>query len=418
MSPAPCRAAVHPIKSCAGIAAAARPCWSRPGWSSTAPGWWSTPHGEMLTQRDCRAGAGAAAASSQRTVLRAPGMLALHLRWTRWKRRPACACGTTWSRPTTWARWRRSGSATFWAAAAPGALRPRRKRLSDPAWAGDPSKPRTPSPTASRCWWRPASLDDLNAAWPPRAVAPVTMQRFRPNLVLTACRPFDEDHLDETRHRHRRRPGAAAPGQALRALQHPQRGPGHRDHRPRAGRHAGRLPRRRACEGRHHLRHERVMLEGHERTCAPARRGRTLALLPQVTRDCPRCGCSPWWWRSGARPGTPSSTSSSTPAPKFGVTLRFGLAGLPGAGRRRLAWRIAAPAAARPRPAGAAGGVHVFAVLPVCLPRRKHVPSGLVAVGYSASPLLAGLGAWALWRTPLTARFLIGGVLRRGWAWR
>jgi drug/metabolite transporter (DMT)-like permease len=42
---------------------------------------------------------------------------------------------------------------------------------------------------------------------------------------------------------------------------------------------------------------------------------------------------------------------------------------------------------------------------------EKHVPSGLVAVGYSASPLLAGLGALALWRTPLTARFLAGGLL-------
>jgi drug/metabolite transporter (DMT)-like permease len=41
---------------------------------------------------------------------------------------------------------------------------------------------------------------------------------------------------------------------------------------------------------------------------------------------------------------------------------------------------------------------------------ERHVPSGLVAVGYSASPLLAGLGAWALWRTPLTARFCSAGA--------
>jgi drug/metabolite transporter (DMT)-like permease len=39
------------------------------------------------------------------------------------------------------------------------------------------------------------------------------------------------------------------------------------------------------------------------------------------------------------------------------------------------------------------------------------VPSGLVAVGYSASPLLAGLGARWLWRAPLSGRFLLGGGL-------
>jgi len=42
---------------------------------------------------------------------------------------------------------------------------------------------------------------------------------------------------------------------------------------------------------------------------------------------------------------------------------------------------------------------------------ERHIPSGLVAVGYSASPLIAGLGARALWRTPFTGRFLVGGLL-------
>jgi drug/metabolite transporter (DMT)-like permease len=42
---------------------------------------------------------------------------------------------------------------------------------------------------------------------------------------------------------------------------------------------------------------------------------------------------------------------------------------------------------------------------------EKNVPSGLVAVGYSASPLVNGVGAWLLWRTALSRRFLLGGVL-------
>jgi drug/metabolite transporter (DMT)-like permease len=42
---------------------------------------------------------------------------------------------------------------------------------------------------------------------------------------------------------------------------------------------------------------------------------------------------------------------------------------------------------------------------------EKHVASGLVAVGYSASPLVNGLGAWLLWRTAFGARFIVGGLL-------
>jgi uncharacterized protein YcbX len=44
---------------------------------------------------------------------------------------------------------------------------------------------KTPLPTATRCWWpMQASLDELNGRLAAKGVAPVTMQRFRPNLVL------------------------------------------------------------------------------------------------------------------------------------------------------------------------------------------------------------------------------------------
>ena len=42
---------------------------------------------------------------------------------------------------------------------------------------------------------------------------------------------------------------------------------------------------------------------------------------------------------------------------------------------------------------------------------ERHLPSGLVAVGYSASPLIAGLGAQALFGQRVSARFVGGGVL-------
>jgi uncharacterized protein YcbX len=42
-----------------------------------------------------------------------------------------------------------------------------------------------------------ASLADLNQRLAAKGIAPVTMERFRPNLVLDGLQAYDEDHLDE-----------------------------------------------------------------------------------------------------------------------------------------------------------------------------------------------------------------------------
>ena len=42
---------------------------------------------------------------------------------------------------------------------------------------------------------------------------------------------------------------------------------------------------------------------------------------------------------------------------------------------------------------------------------ESHVVSGLVAVGYSASPLLNMLGMWAFFRAPMTGRVILGSML-------
>ena len=101
-------------------------------------------------------------------------------------------------------------------------------------------------------------------------------------------------------------------------------------------------------------------------------------------------------------------------SPEFGVGLRFGLAG--GLVLAWAAWRgdsLRVPL--RAHGLLALQGVFMYSLSYLCVYHaERHVPSGLVAVGYSASPLLAGLGAWALWRTPLTARFLLGGALGVG----
>ena len=97
--------------------------------------------------------------------------------------------------------------------------------------------------------------------------------------------------------------------------------------------------------------------------------------------------------------------------PEAGVALRFALAGA-------LALAIAAwrgervRCSAREHARIALQGVFMYSLAYLCVYHaEKHVPSGLVAVGYSASPLVNGIGAWLLWRTALTPRFLVGGVL-------
>lgn len=97
--------------------------------------------------------------------------------------------------------------------------------------------------------------------------------------------------------------------------------------------------------------------------------------------------------------------------PEAGVALRFALAGA-------LALAVAAwrgdrvRCSAREHARIALQGVFMYSLAYLCVYRaEQHVPSGLVAVGYSASPLVNGIGAWLFWRTALTPRFLVGGVL-------
>jgi drug/metabolite transporter (DMT)-like permease len=97
--------------------------------------------------------------------------------------------------------------------------------------------------------------------------------------------------------------------------------------------------------------------------------------------------------------------------PEVGVALRFALASLIvlalcGANgiRLRFGWRDHALWAFQ--------GVMMFGVSYVCVYHaERHLPSGLVAVGYSAAPLVSGLGALALFGVSVTRRFVAGGLL-------
>ena len=94
-----------------------------------------------------------------------------------------------------------------------------------------------------------------------------------------------------------------------------------------------------------------------------------------------------------------------------GVAIRFALAGL--AVLALCRWR-GVPLACSLADHGtlAVQGVFLYGVSYVCVYHaERFVPSGLVAVGYSASPLLSGIGAALLFGAALGRRFVVGGVL-------
>ena len=99
-------------------------------------------------------------------------------------------------------------------------------------------------------------------------------------------------------------------------------------------------------------------------------------------------------------------------APEVGVALRFALAGA----------AVLAFCAARGQRLRFAPGDHVvlalqgffmYGVSYICVYHaERHVVSGLVAVGYSASPLVAGLGGHAFLGLRVSPRFVVGGLRR------
>ena len=98
-------------------------------------------------------------------------------------------------------------------------------------------------------------------------------------------------------------------------------------------------------------------------------------------------------------------------SPEVGVAWRFGLAGavvLAMCARRgmalRFTWRDHALLLLQ--------GGFMYGVSYICVYHAEmHVVSGLVAVGYSASPLVSGLGARLLFGVCVTRRFVFGGLL-------
>lgn len=187
---------VYPIKSCAAVAVS-EAMLIETGLDLDRAWMVVDPHGEMLTQRELpRMALIQPQFKGDEMVLRAPGMLALHLRLdvaeqpTRvrvWgdvvKAFDMGALAAQWftdflKRPLRLAR-----------------FDPEQKRLSDPQWTGELQAENAFSDGYPLLVANGASLADLNARLKARNAEVVTMHRFRPNLVLSGLQAFGEDHV-------------------------------------------------------------------------------------------------------------------------------------------------------------------------------------------------------------------------------
>lgn len=201
MSDLDCRVAalnVYPVKSCGG-APVDEALLIETGLEFDRAWMLVDADGEMLTQRELPKLALVKPTLRQHDlVLRAPGMLALHLALDRveeptrarvWddvvKAYDMGALAAQWftdfcGRPLRLVR-----------------FDPEQKRLSDPKWTGAVAAENAFSDGFPVLVANTASLADLNTRLATRGVAPVGMDRFRPNLVLDGLAAWEEDHVDE-----------------------------------------------------------------------------------------------------------------------------------------------------------------------------------------------------------------------------
>lgn len=189
---------VHPVKSCAGILVREAPLVET-GLDLDRAWMVVDPEGEMLTQREWpRLQLVKPRLRPSDLVLRAPGMLALHLALDTVE----AAC-----RVRVWddevAAYDMGDLAAQWfsdflgTAARIVRFDPEQKRLSSRRWTGEVEAENAFSDGFPLLVASTASLEELNRRLAFKDLAPVTMERFRPNLVLDGLDPHGEDFIDE-----------------------------------------------------------------------------------------------------------------------------------------------------------------------------------------------------------------------------
>ena len=188
---------VHPIKSCAGITST-EALLVETGLDLDRQWMVVDPDGEMRTQRDLpRMALITPTFQHGDLVLRAPGMLALHL---------SLDTVEDATRVRVWNdevnAFSMGALAAQWFSDFLGeALRlvrfdPHQKRLSAREWAGAVEAENGFADGFPILLTNTASLADLNARLAARGASPIEMRRFRPNVVLDGLQAFDEDHID------------------------------------------------------------------------------------------------------------------------------------------------------------------------------------------------------------------------------
>ena len=193
---------LYPVKSCGGVAAADA-LLVETGLEFDRAWMVVDEQGAMLTQRDWPR----LALVDQRLrqtdlLLRAPGMLALHLQLDAVE---APARARVWDDEVKAYDMGDLAAQWFSDFLAPGGSRklrlvrfdPEQKRLSDAKWTGDIAAENAFSDGFPLLVANAASLADLNLRLATRGAAPVSMNRFRPNLVIDGPDAWDEDQLHE-----------------------------------------------------------------------------------------------------------------------------------------------------------------------------------------------------------------------------
>lgn len=189
---------LHPIKSC-GTLQVEQAELVDTGLDLDRAWMVTDPHGEMLTQREHpRLALVQPSLRGSELVLRAPGMLALHLRVDTVE---AATRVRVWDdivrafdMGALAAQW---FSDYLGVAARIVRFDPDEERLSEPRWTSGLRAQAAFADGFALLVANAASLADLNRRLQADGHEPVTMARFRPNLVLEGLPAWEEDHLHE-----------------------------------------------------------------------------------------------------------------------------------------------------------------------------------------------------------------------------
>ena len=189
---------VYPIKSCAGIAPA-EALLIETGFDLDRAWMVVDGAGELVTQRELpRMALIRPTLKGEELILRAPGMLALHLALDRVE---APCKATVWN--DTVAAFDMGALCAQWFTDFLGQpLRlarfdPEHKRLADRRWTGALEAETSFQDGFPLLVASTASLDEVNRRLQAAGEPAVTMARFRPNIVLGGLDAHGEDHLDE-----------------------------------------------------------------------------------------------------------------------------------------------------------------------------------------------------------------------------